>query len=101
MKEVLLGLTIIGLFAFGYFVAVKIGGFMGTNYRSAALRNGNRRVFVTFAPGNSARETAEQIKQLGDAYGGCVVIVCDAKQTDIEAYLDTAWCDGESRFKIG
>lgn len=101
MKEVLLGLTVIGMFAFGFFVAVRIGGFVGTNYRRPARRNENRQVFVTFASGKSARETAEQIKQLGSAYGGCVVVVCDAKQSDIAGYLDPAWCDGESRFKIG
>ena len=102
MRNVLIVLVMIALFAFGYFIAGRIGGFVETNYQpGVARRNRPRRVFVTFASGKSARETAEQIKTLGNAYGGCVDIVCDAKKTDIAEYLDPEWCEIESRYKIG
>ena len=101
MREVLLAVSMIVMFAFAFLVAAKIGGFLETNYRGpSAPRSRDQSVSVTFAPAQNAAEAAERIRQLGDGCDRCAVIVCGA-DPDIMDYLDPEWRIGDSRCKNG
>ncbi len=102
MKELILGLTMIGLFVFAYFVVGRIDGFLKAAGRNAGVsQEKTNDVFVTFVDGKNAAETAERIKQLGSTSGSCAIIVCGAEDPEIMDYLGPEWHIEDFRYHIG
>ena len=100
MREIMIALATIGLFCFAFFVAARIGGFLEVNYRGAdTAKRESRTVPILFSSGNNPAETAEQIRNLGDDYGQCAVIVCGAEGPDLRDYIDPEL--GEYLYQIG
>ena len=99
MRELFMGLAVLGLFAFAFFVAARIGGFLEANYQGADIQQ-NKDRSVTVAFGDSAARTADQIRKLGSDCDRCAVIVCDAEDSDILDYFDPDWCVEDFRYKI-
>ena len=102
MREVFLAISVIGMFAFAFCVAARIGGFLEVNFRGAGTQQAeDKSVSVTFVPGQTPAETAARIRKLGNACDRCAVLVCGAEAPDVMDYIDPDWCVGDSRYQIG
>ena len=101
MKEVILGLAVIGLFAFAYFVVGRIDGFLKTAGPGAGRqRTKSGEVYVTFVDEKNAAAAAARIRRLGDAIGTCAIVVCGAQDPEIADYIDPEWHIEDCRYHI-
>ena len=100
MREVMIALAVISMFGFAFYVAVRIGGFLETNYRGAGpQQDEDQSVSVTFAAGKNALKKA--VQNLRGVYDRCAVIVCDSEGAELMDDIDPEYRIGESQFKIG
>ena len=100
MREVFMGLIMIGLFAFAYYVVSRIGGFVDMHYRATVSKQDEgKTISVTFLEGKNAVATVEKIRKLGDTYDRCAVIVCGSEDSNLLDYINEE--DGEYQYQIG
>ena len=99
MKDILLAVTVLAVFAVGYFAICRFGKFLDENYRERQEpRSSDGKVYIIGAEGKSTETISKEVGTLLDSFPDrdeYEIIICRTGDTGIIEYLEQSGCTME------